>query len=105
MSQYSVYANTNSFTKATYPYILDVQSPLLDSLETRLVIPLSLKSKFNNKTMRNLTPVLPINGIEYLVLTPQMAAIQKKHLGAFVVECTTNRNEILSSIDFLITGF
>jgi toxin CcdB len=105
MSQYSIYFNTNSSTKSIYPYILDVQSPLLDSLETRLVIPLSLKSKFNDKSMKNLTPILSINGSEYLVLTPQMAAIQKKHLGAFVVECATNRNEILSSIDFLITGF
>ena len=105
MSQYSVYANTNTSTKSIYPYLLDVQSPLLDSLETRLVIPLSLKSKFNDKSMKNLTPIISINGVDYLVLTPQMAAIQKKHLGAFIVECSNNRTEILSSIDFLITGF
>ena len=105
MSQYSVYANTNPSTKSIYPYLLDVQSPLLDSLDTRLVIPLSLKSKFSDKSMKNLTPIILINGVEYIILTPQMAAIQKKHLGAFVVECSINRTEILSSIDFLITGF
>ena len=105
MAQYSICTNTNSSTKSNYPYILDVQSPLLDSLETRLVIPLSLKSRFNEKSMKNLTPILSIKGIEYLVLTPQMAAIQKKYLGTFVEECTKYRNEIISSIDFLITGF
>ena len=105
MAQYSIYTNTNPITKAEYPFIIDVQSPLLDSLETRLVIPLSLKSRFNEKAIKNLTPVIRIKGIEYLVLTPQLAAIQKKHLGPYVDDFSKHRNEIIASIDFLITGF
>jgi len=38
-------------------------------------------------------------------LTPQMAAIQKKHLGPYVDDCSKHRNDIIASIDFLITGF
>jgi len=34
-----------------------------------------------------------------------MAVIQKKHIGSFVDDCTKHRNEIVASIDFLITGF
>ena len=105
MAQFSIYTNTNPISKAIYPYIIDVQSPLLDSLETRLVIPLSQKSRFNEKAIKNLTPVLLINNIEYLVLTPQMAAIQKKHIGTYIGDFTKYRNEIVYSIDFLITGF
>ena len=41
MAQFSIYANINPISKNIYPYLLDVQSPLLDSLETRLVIPLA----------------------------------------------------------------
>ena len=105
MAQFSIYTNTNPVTKVVYPFLIDVQSPLLDSLETRLVIPLSLKSRFNEKAIKNLTPVILIKGIEYLVLTPQMAAIQKKHIGSYIDDCSKHRNEIIASIDFLITGF
>lgn len=105
MAQYSVYSNTNPSSKEIYPYILDVQSPLLESLETRVVIPLSLKSRFNEKAIKNLTPVVSIQGVEFLVLTPQMAAIHKKHLGTLIEDCSVSRNEIVASIDFLITGF
>ena len=105
MAQFSIYTNTNPITKAIYPYIIDVQSPILDSLETCLVIPLSLKSRFNEKAIIHLTPVLLINSIEYLVLTPQIAAIQKKHIGTYIGDFAKYRNEIVYSIDFLITGF
>lgn len=105
MSQYSVYSNANPSTKSIYPYIVDVQSPLLDALETRLAIPLSLASRFNDKAIRNLTPIMTVNGLEYVVLAPQMAAIPKRLIGAFVVDCGKYRNEILASIDFLVTGF
>ena len=105
MAQFSIYANTNPISKNIYPYLLDVQSPLLDSLETRLVIPLALKSKFKEKAIKNLTPVLAIKSNEYLLLTPQMAAIHKNQLGLFIEDCSQFRNIIVSSIDFLITGF
>jgi toxin CcdB len=105
MNQYSIYTNTNPSSKALYPFLMDVQSPFLDSLETRLVIPLALKSRFSDKVIKNLTPIVNVNSSEYLILTPQMAAISKKSLGILVEDCSSRRNEILSSIDFLITGF
>ena len=105
MAQYSTYKNMNPSSKSIYPYLLDVQSPLLESLDTRLVIPLSLKSRFKDKVIKNLTPVLSIMKTEYILLTPQMAAIHKNHLGTFVEDCSASRSLILSSIDFLITGF
>jgi len=42
MSQFMVYRNSNPNSSKAYPYLLDVQSNLLESLDTRLVIPLSL---------------------------------------------------------------
>ncbi len=105
MAQFALYSNTNHITKALYPYLLDVQSPLLDSLETKLVIPLALSSRFREKAIKNLTPELTIKGHNYLVLTPQMAAISKKSLGIFIMDLSNNRNTIISAIDFLITGF
>lgn len=105
MSQFDLFSNANHATKSIYPYLLDVQSPLLDSLDTRLVIPLVLTSRFKEKAIKNLTPELTIKGHNYLVLTPQMAAINKKSLGIFIMDLASSRNTIISALDFLITGF
>ncbi len=105
MAQFDVYANMNQNTRKTFPYIVDVQSSLLESLETRLVIPLMLKSILGEKVIHNLTPCVTLKHQEYLVLTPQMAAIHKKHLGKIVDNIKSERTKIVASIDFLITGF
>ena len=105
MSQYCIYQNKNENTKKIYPYLIDVQTSLLDSLETKLVIPLSLKKNFENKIIKNLNPIIEINGKEYIVLTQQLAAIPKKLIGDLVENNSVKRQEILSSIDFLVTGF
>lgn len=105
MSQFDIHINANPSSKAQYPYLVDVQSSLLENLETRLVVPLILKTRFGDKTIKNLTPTLMVKEEEFIVLTPQLAAINKKQLGSVVDNCKAYRNEIVSSIDFLITGF
>jgi len=39
-AQFIAYENANPATKKTYPYLLDIQSNLLDELRTTVVIPL-----------------------------------------------------------------
>jgi hypothetical protein len=46
-----------------------------------------------------------INGKELVVLTQQLASIHKKDIGSFVYDASFLRQEIISAIDFLITGF
>ncbi|HAS8335849.1 TPA: plasmid maintenance protein CcdB, partial [Vibrio vulnificus] len=41
MPQFSLYKNNDKSTSTAYPYFVDVQSELLDTLNTRLVIPLT----------------------------------------------------------------
>ncbi len=40
MAQFDVYKNSNKNTHGAYPYIVDIQSPLISELATRIVIPL-----------------------------------------------------------------
>lgn len=105
MAQYHVYENANPASMRTYPLLLDVQTPLLSGLSTRMVIPLGRKADFGRSILRNLNPVLEVLEVEYLVLTQQMAGIPEKFLGAEIADCAHARQEILSAIDFLITGF
>ena len=105
MAQYSIHKNSNPNTRKTYPYLINVQSPLLDGLDTRLVIPLSKKTGFSGKPIQYLNPVIVIDKIEYVILTQQMAAIHLKNLGLHIGDASLQHQEILAAIDFLITGF
>jgi toxin CcdB len=104
MSQFTVYKNNNAETRTLYPLLLDVQSPLLDTLETRMVVPLTPASGLKNKTLTTLTPTFEIESKSWVMLTPQMAGIPRKTLGTSVAMLADKRQEILAAIDFLITG-
>lgn len=105
MSQFTIYENKNQFTRGAYPYLIDIQSPLFEPLATRLVIPMAAKSQFLDKPIQNLNPIVNINGVEYLVLTQQIAAIKMESLGRALGECKNERHAIVGAIDFLVTGF
>jgi len=105
MTNFNIYKNNNMVSKKEYPYLVDVQSSLLSSLETRLVIPVALATNFSNKIIKNLNPIILIHNKSYVVLTQQMAAVPIKYIGDLVCEGNSTRLEILSAIDFLITGF
>ena len=104
MAQFSLYHNLNPASKNIYPYLLDVQSTLLSSLETRLVIPVATKKRFGRELIKNLNPIIKYESKEYIVLTQQMAAIPNKSIGSVVCDCLSIRQDVISAIDFLITG-
>lgn len=104
MPQFIVYKNKNPATKARIPYLLDVQSNLLSELDTRVVIPLYVSAALKGKILTTLTPTFEIEGKQYVLMTPQLAGISKKELGAEVEEFVAHRDSIMSALNFLITG-
>jgi toxin CcdB len=105
MAQFNVYINTNTETKDNYPYLIDIQNQILDTLETRLVVPLMLVSKYKKKVIKEIMPIVDINKKEYVVLVPLMASIHKKNIGQIVADVGSKRQDIIYSLDFLITGY
>jgi toxin CcdB len=105
MAQYAIHINSNPNTRKLFPFLINVQSSLLDVLDTRMVIPLTARGTLGGKLINNLNPVITIEGQEYIIQTQQMASIHVKNLGIQIGDASFKRNEILSSIDFLITGF
>jgi toxin CcdB len=58
-----------------------IQPDLLDGLESRMVIPLRSMDHFPNvKLPVRLTPVITIDGKEYLLEVPKMGAVPKRNL-------------------------
>ena len=104
MAQCTVYHNKNPQTNAHIPYLLDVQSNLLASLATCVVVPLYSVATFDHKALKILTPILTINNLPYVMMTPQLAGVSKKELGQEVADFTDCREAIMAALDFLITG-
>lgn len=104
MSQFTVYENINPATRASIPLLLDVQSDLLEELGTRVVIPLYSNDALPNRRLRTLTPLFEIDGEQYVMMTPQLAGIQRNMLGPAVASLSSRRDEIIAAMDLLITG-
>jgi toxin CcdB len=104
MAQFTVHRNTNPATQGTVPYLLNVQSDLIEDLGTRVVIPLYPVSAMKGEILRTLTPVFEIGGAPYIMMTPQLAGIPRKSLGATVADLSPQRDNIIAALDLLITG-
>jgi toxin CcdB len=105
MAQFSVFRNKNPRTKAVFPLLLDIQSDVLDDLQTRVVIPLTKAAALTKKPLPLITPVVRFDGNDYLLLTPQLAGIARTELGAAVGSLAHERQAIIAAVDFLLTGF
>lgn len=104
MSQFDLYANTNKETHKTYPYFVEVQNDILESLNSRIVIPLTAVTKTEKPYPENLCPVINIEGKKFILLTQQMTTIPISFLKKKERSLAKYRIDIISAIDFLITG-
>jgi toxin CcdB len=104
MSQFSVYKNKNPATRALFPLLLDVQSSLLNELQSRVVIPLTKAPAAMRKPMQRLTPIIKVSGVPHLLVTYQLAGISTASLGTPVADASENRNAIIAALDLLVTG-
>ena len=105
MPQFAVHRNKNPHSKATFPFLVDVQSDLLDELNTRVVIPLTKAAGLARKPLSHLTPTLSFDGDAYLLMTPQLAGIARADLGPQAGSLLEQREKIMAALDFLLTGF
>lgn len=104
MGQFDVHRNPSQSTQDDYPYIVDIQSPHLSELATRIVIPLAKKGAFRSQVMKNLTPEVTFQGDDLLLVTPQVASIPVRTLQDPIGSLAHIRNQIISALEFAITG-
>lgn len=105
MARFDVYANPGAHASTT-PYLLDVQSNLLDGLDSRMVIPLRSLDHFAKvKLPTRLTPVLNINGKDCLLETPKMGAVPQRILKDCLASLSDDQARITAALDFLFQGY
>ena len=105
MARFDVYPNPGAHTDTT-PYLLDVQSELLDGLDSRMVIPLRSLAHFAKvKLPTRLTPVLQVNGKDYLLETLKMGAVPQRILKTSLASLADEQDQIMGALDFLFQGY
>jgi len=104
MAQFDVYLNPNPVTRKTIPYLLDLQTDLLDTLATRVVAPLVLAKEMGSAA-RQLNPQFKIKGTAVVMSTAELAGISNRSLGDKVTSLKNKRDEIIAALDLLFTGF
>ena len=104
MPQFAVHRNPNRATRAKIPLLLDVQSDLLESLNTRVVIPLYIPAAAEDGIIGTLTPRIEVEHTSYIAMTPELAGIPRKSLGAPVGNLSHRRHDIIAALDLLLTG-
>lgn len=105
MAQFDVYANPQPDSARFVPYVLDVQSVLIDQLSTRLVVPLSRVGLQQARLPANLCLVLDVAG-EPLVLMPHLAAPMLVRLLKKPAASLVHRSaEITGAMDAVLSRF
>lgn len=105
MAHLDVFANPDTGSSSAIPFLLDIQSNLLDGLSTRLVIPLAYPEAIETLPILRLNPKVGVGETALVALTQDMAALPRRLLKSPVANLSSQREEILASLDFLFKGF
>ncbi len=104
MAQFDVYQNPSPNTHDLFPYVIDIQNPIIADISTRIVVPLGKQIYFKGGGMIGLTPEINYEGETLLLLIPQIASIPSNTLKSPVGSLMHYREEIIAALDFAITG-
>jgi toxin CcdB len=99
MARYDYFANPDGSG-----YLLDVQADILDSLRTRVVIPL-LPLEETPKPIWRLHPVFSLSGVNHVLATPLLAAVPVTLLAEPAGNLGTHHDRVVAALDMLFQGF
>jgi toxin CcdB len=85
-------------------YLLDVQADHLAALPSRVVVPL-LPPSAALPAIRDLNPLLRLDGEDVALLTQYLTAVPRADLGPAIASLAPERDAITRALDLLLTGF
>ncbi|HDZ71590.1 MAG TPA: plasmid maintenance protein CcdB [Aurantimonas coralicida] len=84
--------------------VLNVQSDILDALNTRVVVPL-LPIAHAPKPAKRLNPVFEIGRMKMVMATQFLSAIPLSALGETVQNLSSEHDAIVAALDMIFQGF
>lgn len=103
MAQYDVYANPSNSAANGIPYVVVVQSDLLDALATRLTMPLA-EFDVATKVPTALCPVIVVKGQRFHALAHYASPLPAKVLRRPVDNVAAQASALVSAIDAVLSG-
>jgi toxin CcdB len=103
MAQFDVYANPSGSAAHGIPYVVVVQSNLLDALATRMSIPLATV-EFAKNSPEKLCPVVTVNGQRLHALAHYTAPLPTRSLRHAVVNLAPQASTLIAAMDAVISG-
>ena len=105
MPHLDVYVNRDARTAKSRPYVVELQSGLLDDLPTTVIAPLAKPQSIDRLSILRLNPSVSVKGSALILLAQDLAAIPRVLLRSPVANLSPQRDEIIAALDFLFTGF
>lgn len=99
MPQYDIFSTSDG-----NGYLLDVQSDLLEPLNTRIVVPL-MPRKSAPIPAERLNPIFRIGRKDFIMVTQFLASVPLALLADHVDNISSHRDEITAAIDMLTHGY
>ena len=103
MAQYDVFPNPSASGASGIPYVVVVQSDLLDALATRLTLPLA-EFDAAAKVPTALCPVIVVKGQRFHALAHYAAPLPAKVLRRAVDNVAPQAHALVSAIDAVSSG-
>ncbi len=102
--QFNVYRNPSPRMREQYPFVVDIQSDLLGSLATRMVVPLAITQLASSDVPRSLCPVFQVQGLHLMLLPFEAAPLPKTLLKTDVQSLKRYAGEIVAAMDAVMSG-
>lgn len=103
MAQYDVYANPSSSAADGVPYVVVIQSDLLDALATRLTMPLAVLDVATTVPTA-LCPVIVVKGQRLHALAHYAAPLPAKLLRRPADNVAAQASALVSAMDAVLSG-
>jgi len=103
MAQYDVFANPSRSASEGIPYVVVVQSDLLDALATRLTMPLAVVD-VATRAPATLCPIVMVKGQRLQALAHYVAPLPAKALKRPVDNVASQANALVSALDAVLSG-
>ena len=103
MAQFDVYVNPSESVSNGIPYVVVVQSDLLESLATRMAIPLA-SVEFASTAPEKLCPSVLVNGQRLRALAHYAAPLPSKSLKKVVSNLSSSSDTLISAMDAVFAG-
>ncbi|MGV3622451.1 MAG: CcdB family protein [Archangium sp.] len=87
-----------------FPFVVVVQHPLLEGLETRVVVPLAKKEHLGPRALTRLNPQWVVDRQAVVFLAQQLGALPRSSLGKPLGSLESKSSEILSALDVLFSS-